>query len=96
VCQDAGIEFLSYILARRHNIGSLKKSENRAINKKTSDQLEESFKQKLNYSELMMSKILNKYPDFDPTWDPGVQKAWMEGMMKLYEGLKIEEKERGG
>jgi hypothetical protein len=54
--------------------------------------LEENSKQKLNSSELMMSKILDKYPDFDPAWDSEVQKAWMEGMMKLYEGLKIEEK----
>jgi hypothetical protein len=95
-CQDAGIELSSYILARRHNIGSLKKSENRGVNKKFNEQLDDNSKQKLNSSELMMSKILNKYPDFDPAWEGGVQKAWMEGMMKLYEGLKIEEKKRGG
>jgi len=95
-CQDAGIELSSYILARRHNIGSIKKPENRTINKTTSVSLEENSKQKLNSSELMMSKILDKYPDFDPTWDSEVQKAWMDGMMKLYEGLKIEEKKRGG
>ena len=95
-CQDAGIELSNYILARRHNISSLKKSENRAVIKKSNNQHDDNSKQKLNSSEFMMSKILNKYPDFDPAWDGGVQKAWMEGMMKLYEGLKIEEKKRGG
>ena len=33
------------------------------------------------------SKILEKYPDFDPNWKPEVQKSWMEGMIKLYDGI---------
>ena len=35
---------------------------------------------------LLISKILDKYPDFDPNWSPDVQKSWMEGMIKLYDG----------
>ncbi len=34
-----------------------------------------------------MEKILDKYPDFDPAWDPEVQAKWMEGMTRLYDGL---------
>ena len=36
---------------------------------------------------LLISKILDKYPDFDPNWSPDVQKSWMEGMIKLYDGI---------
>jgi hypothetical protein len=31
--------------------------------------------------------VLEKYPDFDPTWTPEVQAKWLEGITKLYEGL---------
>ena len=32
--------------------------------------------------------ILDKYPDFDPSWSPDVQKSWIESMTKLYDNLK--------
>ena len=44
-------------------------------------------KTKLSSNELLISKILDKYPDFDPNWSPDVQKSWMEGMIKLYDGI---------
>ena len=44
-------------------------------------------KAKLNPNELLISKILDKYPDFDPNWSSDVQKSWMEGMIKLYDGI---------
>ena len=44
-------------------------------------------KAKLNSNEILISKILDKYPDFDPNWSPDVQKSWMEGMIKLYDGI---------
>ncbi|MCZ6539068.1 MAG: DUF5343 domain-containing protein [Chloroflexi bacterium] len=35
----------------------------------------------------LADRILAKYPDFDPSWDPSVQAKWLEGMTRLYEGL---------
>ena len=81
-CQDAGIELSTYILARRHGLSTPKKSE-----KNTSIKMSSSPKAKLNTNELIISKILEKYPDFDPNWKPEVQKSWMEGMIKLYDGI---------
>ena len=81
-CQDAGIELSTYILARRHGLSTPKKSE-----KNTSIKMSSSPKTKLNTNELIISKILEKYPDFDPNWKPEVQKSWMEGMIKLYDGI---------
>ena len=81
-CQDAGIELSSYILARRHGLSVPKKVEKNS-NIKTSS----APKAKLNTNELIISKILEKYPDFDPNWKPEVQKSWMEGMIKLYDGI---------
>ena len=37
----------------------------------------------------LADRILAKYPDFDPSWDPSVQTRWLEGMTRLYEGLSV-------
>ncbi len=37
----------------------------------------------------LADRILAKYPDFDPAWDPDVQAKWLEGMTRLYEGLSV-------
>ncbi len=87
-CQDAGIELSAYILARRHGLSSRKKSEKAMVSRQNTSQQPD----KLEVNEAVISKILEKYPDFDPSWDPEVQKAWMDGMVKLYEGLKSENK----
>ena len=81
-CQDAGIELSSYILARRHGLSTTKKNE-KSNNIKPLVQP----KVKLSANEVIISKILEKYPDFDPNWKPEVQKSWMEGMIKLYDGI---------
>ena len=81
-CQDAGIELSNYILARRHGLSSQKKIEKNQVNKNVPLP-----KTKLSSNELLISKILDKYPDFDPNWSPDVQKSWMEGMIKLYDGI---------
>ena len=81
-CQDAGIELSNYILARRHGLSSQKKIEKNQVNK-----IVPPPKTKLSSNELLISKILDKYPDFDPNWNPDVQKSWMEGMIKLYDGI---------
>ena len=86
-CQDAGIELSAYILARRHGLASRKKSEATTTKHNTQQKHD-----KLEINETIISKVLEKYPDFNPSWDPEVQKAWMEGMVKLYEGLKSKDK----
>ena len=35
----------------------------------------------------ILTKLEKKYPEFDPKWDPKVQEKWLEGMIKLYDGL---------
>ena len=42
----------------------------------------------LTMSELMV-RVLDKYPDFDPTWSQETQASWMEGMNKLQDTFKI-------
>lgn len=37
----------------------------------------------------LADRILAKYPDFDPAWDPSVQAKWLDGMTRLYEGLSV-------
>ena len=81
-CQDAGIELSNYILARRHGLSSQKRPRKFKRNK-----IITPAKAKLNPNELLISKILDKYPDFDPNWSSDVQKSWMEGMIKLYDGI---------
>ncbi len=81
-CQDAGIELSTYILARRHGLSVPKKNEKGQGIKSASTP-----KAKPNSNEIIISKILDKYPDFDPNWKPEVQKSWMEGMIKLYDGI---------
>ena len=34
-------------------------------------------------------KVLDKYPDFDPTWSQETQARWMEGMNKLQETFNV-------
>ena len=87
-CQEAGIELSAYILARRHGLTAAKKTDKTAGSK----QPKQRNSLPLDINEAVISKILEKYPDFDPNWKPEVQKSWMDGMVKLYEGLKTEDK----
>lgn len=87
-CQEAGIELSAYILARRHGLTAAKKTDKVAASK----QPKQRNSLPLDINEAVISKILEKYPDFDPNWKPEVQKSWMDGMVKLYEGLKTEDK----
>ena len=50
--------------------------------------------QELSTQLELADRILAKYPDFDPTWDPSVQARWLEGMTRLYEGLSVTGSER--
>ena len=44
----------------------------------------------------LADRILAKYPDFDPSWDPAVQAKWLDGMTRLYEGLSVGPADRPG
>ena len=84
-CQDAGIELSSFILARRH-----KSKENRfSLTRGKSSFGKEKRKDTTEFDQerFIVSSILKKYPEFDPKWDPKVQEKWLEGMIKLYDGL---------
>ena len=35
-------------------------------------------------------KVLDKYPDFDPTWSKEMQASWMDGMNKLQETFNLQ------
>jgi len=45
---------------------------------------------------VLADRILAKYPDFDPSWDPSVQAKWLDGMTRLYEGLSVITVDRDG
>ena len=84
-CQDAGIELSSFILARRHT--SVRKN-NSSIKNKIISNNEKNFQKSCFINDnLVVSSILKKYPEFDPSWEPNVQEKWLDGMIRLYEGL---------
>jgi len=93
-CQDAGIELSGYILARRHNLNNTKKSDSKNSYTQIEKAAQQEEAQKLSSAEAVVSQILNKYPEFNPSWTPEVQETWMQGMIKLYEGLKDPENNR--
>ena len=84
-CQDAGIELSTFILARRHK--SRKSNVKSTRIKSFSGNEMRKDTQEFDKDGFIVSSILKKYPEFDPAWDPKVQEKWLEGMIKLYEGL---------
>ncbi len=80
------ISLSNHILARRHNN---KSNSNEKIKSQTT-QVSQSILSKKNLVEKntnIVKIILDKYPEFDPSWTPEVQKAWIESLTKLYESL---------
>ena len=81
------ISLSNHILARRHNN---KSNSNEKIKSQTT-QVSQSILSKKNSVEKntnIVKIILDKYPEFDPSWTPEVQKAWIESLTKLYESLR--------
>jgi len=96
--QSAGIELSRHITAGRHGAGR-SRSGGTATRQRPAPQaqpaqekskpqpvVEAPANSKPGQLELA-DRILAKYPDFDPSWDPDVQAKWLEGMTRLYEGL---------
>lgn len=83
--QDAGIELSQYILARRHT----KRASTPARPRQTSSSNAPArpFLDGPKEAHSLAEMVLEKYPDFDPTWDAQVQAKWLEGIGKLYENL---------
>ncbi len=99
--QAAGIKLSQRILAGRHGAGRSRNPgtsvRSRAAvaaqvvnpekNERTAEV--EPASQELSTQLELADRILAKYPDFDPAWDPSVQTRWLEGMTRLYEGLSV-------
>jgi len=80
------ITLSSHILARRHNNkpASVEKSKS-SIKSNSANILTK--KNSIEKNTNIVKIILDKYPEFDPSWSPDVQKAWIESLTKLYESL---------
>jgi len=80
------ITLSSHILARRHNNKSTIVEKSKSSIKSNSSNLL-SKKNSIEKNTNIVKIILDKYPEFDPSWSPDVQKAWIESLTKLYESL---------
>ena len=98
--QAAGIKLSQRILAGRHGAGRLRNSGTSVRSRAVAAQPVNIAKtervvdvdpasQELSTQLELADRILAKYPDFDPAWDPSVQTKWLEGMTRLYEGLSV-------
>ncbi len=96
--QSAGIELSRHITAGRHGSGRTRSgtasTRHRPASppaplteKSTTKPAPEAPAQSTPNQLELADRILAKYPDFDPSWDPDVQAKWLEGMTRLYEGL---------
>ena len=88
--RDAGIELSQYITAGRH--GDRRQAAPRASRasvqaERTPPAGEGAAPGQAHPSLALARQILEKYPDFDPSWTPEVQASWLNGMTKLYESL---------
>jgi len=88
--QDAGVELSSFILERRRGARRTASARSRpasatpAATSRPSDQPSRD-------ARTIAAMILEKYPAFNPQWEPGVQERWLEGITRLYEGMRAEE-----
>ena len=88
--RDAGIGLSQYITAGRH--GARRPTAPRAPrssgqSERTPPPSADSASTAVHPGLALAQRILEKYPDFDPSWSPDVQASWLNGMTRLYEGL---------
>tara|TARA_Y100001970_G_scaffold76747_3_gene97487 strand:- start:5714 stop:6406 length:693 start_codon:yes stop_codon:yes gene_type:complete len=96
--QFAGIKLSKHILAGRHG-KTRSKTNVKKVHNETSESNNKILPQakfinsnkEISYKFELASKILSKYPDYDPSWNSDVQIKWLDGMNKLYEILSNEE-----
>jgi hypothetical protein len=103
--QSAGIELSRRILAGRHgtsrarNTSVASRSRTPVAPSPTPEKIIASAPAEIvtlgpSVNLELADRILAKYPDFDPSWEPAVQARWLEGMTRLYEGLSVGATER--
>ncbi len=88
--RDAGIELSQYITAGRHGArrqAAPRSSRAPVQSERTPPSSAEPAPATVHPSLVLAQRILEKYPDFDPSWTPEVQASWLNGMTRLYESL---------
>ena len=88
--RDADVELSQYILAGRHGArrSASSRSQRPAPQGERSVHLPAELEPAPVHPQLSVAeKILQKYPDFDPSWAPEVQSSWLSGMARLYGAL---------
>lgn len=86
--QDAGVDLSSFILARRH--GARRTAASPRTRPAGTPQPATSRSRSTSANDISITlaeMVLAKYPDFDPSWSPGVQEKWFDGLTRLYETL---------
>ena len=82
----SNIMLSSHILARRHNTNISEKTKSKLTKSQTDIVIENNKNLETNINLARM--ILDKYPDFDPSWNDDVKKSWIDSLTKLYDSLK--------
>lgn len=85
--QDAGIELSQFILKGRHNLRP--KPPTPATSNAQPPATANTDDEALNPQLAIAKLIIDKYPDFNVNWDAEVQKQWLIGMEKLYDGFAL-------
>lgn len=86
--QDAGVELSPYILDRRRGPRRQAGSRQRAVPPQVNPVPARQSPPPAASDRSIAAMILEKYPPFDPQWEPNVQIKWLEGITRLYEGLR--------
>jgi len=90
--QDAGVELSPYVLAGRHVSRRSSSGPSRARQQPAERPTAQAAPAAAagpapTPGTSIAEMVLNKYPDFDPTWDAATQQKWFDGMTKLMESL---------
>ena len=80
---NAGI----YKQSSLYNTNVSEKTKSKAT-KSQADFVLENNKKNLETNINLARMILDKYPDFDPSWNDDVKKSWIDSLTKLYDSLK--------
>lgn len=90
--QDAGLELSPYVLAGRHvsrrSSSGPSRSRQQPADRPAAQPAATTAAAPAPATGLSIAEmVLNKYPEFDPNWDPATQQKWFDGMTKLMESL---------
>ncbi|MBI4220543.1 MAG: DUF5343 domain-containing protein [Chloroflexi bacterium] len=88
--QDAGMEMSPYVLERRRGGRRQPSTRSRTMPQPTPAIPPRPAANPADQQRTIAAMILDKYPPFDPGWEPSVQEKWFEGITRLYEGMRAE------